>query len=402
MAEAEPTVRALLRLTLTPGLGPVLVGRLLEAFGSVERIERASRAELERVSGIGRVTARAISEGLQPAAERADREVALAEAHGVRLIARGSLEYPPLLAQIADAPPLLYVRGALEPSGRDAYPVAIVGSRSCTSYGIEQAERFAGVLARSGLTIVSGGARGIDSAAHRGAMRAGGRTIAVLGCGLAMCYPPDNAPLFERIANGDGSAGGAVVSELPMETAPSGANFPARNRLISGMSLGVVVVEAGRHSGALLTARYAAEDHGREVMVVPGRVDSPASEGALELIRQGGATLVCTPGDVLEELRPAARHLFDGTHAVRYADPTRDRQHELWRSPEPADAQPAAASDLHRRILQALHEPATVDELAVRTGLSAARLRAELTLLELSRQVRRVGEMIHRNRGVEG
>lgn len=395
MPAVTPETRDLLRLTLTPGLGPVLIARLLAAFGSPEAVLAASPRELERVRGIGGSKSATIARGLKESAGLVTPELDLAERLGVRLVTRASDEYPALLAQLPDAPPLLYVKGRLAPALADRYPVAIVGSRDCTAYGIEQAERFAGVLGGAGLTIVSGGARGIDTAAHRGALRAGGRTVAVLGCGLAECYPPENAPLFEQIAS---DSRGAIISELPLRTPPHADNFPARNRLISGMSLGVIVIEAGRRSGSLITARMAAEDHGREVMALPGRVDSPASRGSLELIKEGGAALVTEPGDVLALLETPARHTFGGTHAIRYADPGRTPE-ALFEEPAAPSSQPASPlTPVQQAILNALDEPLTWDELARATGFTPAELRAQVTVLEIQRRVERAGTRIGRRR----
>jgi DNA processing protein len=418
-----PDVSPLLRLTLTPGLGPILISRLVGHFGSPEAVLGLSARELERARGIGPEKARTIVKGLRESQRLAEEELREAQRLGVRIIDRGSPEYPPLLASIPDAPPLLYVRGRFEfePAGGpeagrrflDEYPVAIIGSRRCTAYGVEQAERFAGILARSGLTIVSGGARGIDTAAHRGALRSGGRTIAVLGCGLAECYPPDNQELFDRIAER-----GAVISELPLHTSPDAKNFPARNRIISGLSLGVIVIEAGKRSGALITARLAAEDHAREVMVVPGRVDSRASEGSHELVKKGGAALVTEPGDVLETLETPARHTFQGTHASRYADPSRADE-VLFDEPEGNGPGPAVGptpgpaagprggasdganggaglTDVQRVILEAMDSPKTPDELVRLTGLPPEKVRAELTLLEIQGRAVRQGSRIAR------
>ncbi|MCW5776869.1 MAG: DNA-processing protein DprA [Phycisphaeraceae bacterium] len=385
MPAVSPRLFDLLRLTMTPGLGPVLVGRLLETFGSVERALHASPRELERVRGIGAGTSTAIARGLKESASLAERELELAEQHSVSMLALGDDEYPPLLASIPAAPPVLYVRGRLRPADADAFPVAIVGSRACTAYGVEQAERFAGVLASNGLTVVSGGARGIDSAAHRGALRSGGRTIVVLGCGLVNAYPPDNAPLYDKVAEGSG----AIVSELPMGVAPTPENFPARNRIISGLSLGVLVIEAAAGSGALITARHAAEEQGREVMALPGRVDSPASAGSHDLIKRGGAALVTGPADVVAALESAARHLAAGTHAQRFADPAAG----LF-EPEPGAA--PNLSEHQQRIVGALGTPRSTDELVALTDLSAADLRVELTMLEIAGRVRRVGTRFER------
>lgn len=388
----DPALRDLLRLSLTPGLGPVLIARLLAAFGAPDRVLAASARELERVKGIGDGRSAAFVKGMKEAAALVDAELELANRLDVRIVARGSASYPALLSTINDAPPILYLRGNLDPAGPDQYPVAIVGSRNGTAYGIEQAERFAGVLARAGLTIVSGGARGIDTAAHRGALRNQGRTVAVLGCGLAECYPPENRELFDRMAADER---GAVISELPLRTPPDADNFPARNRLISGMSLGVIVIEAGKRSGSLITARLAAEDHGREVMAVPGRVDSASSEGTHELIKQGGAALVTGPGDVLALLEGPARHAFGGTFEARYGDPGG----ELFEPPAPAgrafDGPPLSPEQ--QAILQALGSPRTLDELVASTGLSPASLRSELTMLEIQKRVRREGSRIARS-----
>lgn len=380
---ADAAQRDLLRLTLTPGLGPILIGRLVATFGSPTGALAASAAELERIKGIGPGKSAAIVRGFRDSDAAADEELALAERLGIRIVARADPAYPPLLASINDAPPILYVRGHLDPSGPDRYAVAVVGSRNATAYGIEQSERFSGVLARAGLTIVSGGARGIDTAAHRGALRSGGRTVAVLGCGLAQCYPPENQELFDRIV----AAGGAVVSELPLRTHPESDNFPARNRLISGMSLGVVVIEAGKRSGSLITARLAAEDHNREVMAVPGRVDSAASWGTHELLKQGGAALVTDPGDVLAILETPARHSFNGSHETRYADPSKPGE-SLFEEDDGARLPMTAGQ---RAILAALDGPKTMDELVQETALTAAALRTEITVLEIQRRVRREG-----------
>ena len=381
-----------MRLTLTPGLGPRRIAALIELFGSATGALAASAKELERVPGIGEVTASRIARGMRESAELAERELARAHDLGVRLVAIEDREYPALLGQIPDVPPLLYVLGSLEPAGPDRYPVGIVGSRACTAYGIEQAERFGSVLAGSGLTVVSGGARGIDSAAHRGALRAGGRTIAVLGCGLAHRYPPENSRLFDEMIAGHG----ALVSELPLDVPPQAENFPGRNRIISGLSLGVVVIEAARGSGALITARQAAEDQGREVLAVPGRIDSPASEGSHELVKSGGAALATSPADVLALLETPARHHFYGTHEARYADPAAAEPPELWQEPAGPPQSGPFGSPLERRVIEALDGAYSPDDLAERLGVGPGELRAALTMLEIRGQVRRRGALIER------
>jgi len=404
----EPSgVASLLRLTLAKGVGPATARRLLDAFGTVDRACAASVADLERVEGIGPTRARRLVGAIREAEALVEPELRAIREAGVRLVPIGSSGYPALLAEIEPAPALLYVRGSIEPEGRDRYPVAIVGSRRCTAYGIEQAERFAMHLAEAGLTIVSGGARGIDAAAHRGALRVGGRSIAVLGCGLARCYPPEHAGLYEQLAGG-----GAVVSELPMQTPPNAENFPARNRIISGLSLGVIVIEASQKSGALITARVAAEDQGREVMGVPGRVDSEASRGTHDLLRQGGAHLVTGPADVLEILEQSAWHAHRGTHGARYADPTKPDpirpgpahvpavEAEARSESSPAGAALPGLDEDQRRILGVLSEsPRTPDELAEATGIDPGRLRGQLTRLEILGLVTRQGLRLARRGG---
>jgi len=393
----------MLALTLAKGIGPVLAARLLAALGSPEAALAAPPAHLEKIPGIGRTRARAIA-AAQADQVAIDAELELVHQHHATLVAIGEPNYPPLLAQIPDPPPILYIRGRRDPA-LDQYPVAIVGSRNCTAYGLEQAERFAGVLGRSGLTIVSGGARGIDSGAHRGSLRAGGRTIAVMGCGLAHTYPPENQDLFDQIVSTDR---GWLVSELPMNTAPAAENFPARNRIISGLSLGVIVLEAGHRSGSLITARMAAEEHGREVMAIPGRVDSAASEGTHTLLKEGAAMLVTSPGDVLALLETPARHHHAGTHDARYSPvrppdtstATLDDSDTATPAPlfaeAPRRAPAPGLSPLHQQILDALESPKSADVLAAELSLTPELLRAQITMLEVLGRVARRGSLLER------
>ncbi|MCX5689538.1 MAG: DNA-processing protein DprA [Planctomycetota bacterium] len=376
MVQVSRRAEAVLPLSLAPGLGPVLIARLLERVGGDhEKASQASEVLLRGIGGIGPAKAERIAAGLRDARKAAAAEVELAHRLGITILAKGDPEYPSLLASLPDAPWILYVRGRLDGQSLDRFPVGIVGSRQCSSYGLEQSRVFASSLARSGLTVVSGGARGIDSAAHRGALVAGGRTIAVLGCGLGHVYPPENADLFDAIAQS-----GAVVSELPIDTPPQASQFPARNRIISGLSLGVVVIEAGERSGALITARVAAEDHGREVMALPGRVDSAASAGTHALLKAGGALLVTEPSDVVQILEGAARHVHRGTHA------------SLFVAKEAAVAEVVGLTPEQEQICGSLAEGTrTFDELVEVTGLEAGRLRRELTMLELGRRVVREG-----------
>jgi DNA processing protein len=383
--EESPELFATLRLTMTPGLGPVLIGRLLAKYGSAVAACGATAAQLQLIEGIGSKKASSIAAGLAVSGDLAEKEWKRCRDGGVAFIAKQMDGYPSLLAPLEDAPPLLYCRGDLS-EDVTRYTVAIVGSRECSAYGIEQSARFAGALAAAGLTIISGGARGIDSAAHRAALDAGGKTIVVLGCGLAHAYPPENLDLFRRVVAG----GGAVVSELPLDTPANADNFPARNRIISGLSLGVLVVEAGKGSGALITARVAAEEHGREVMVLPGRVDTLSSKGSLELLKMGGAMLVTEPGDVLQLLESSARHQHRGTHRWRYAPKPAGVESEQEPSAEPTrpigNLTPTQLS-----ILQSLAISRTLEEVVEATGLPAATVRAEVTMLEVSRRIVRDG-----------
>lgn len=393
---AESASELILRLALTPGVGPVMGRRLLAHFGSPQAVLGATAAQLAMVRGVAETRAERIARGMATTADAAQRELDAAHQGNARAVTIADSDYPELLAPIDDAPLVLWVRGALSnPDISARYAVSIVGSRQCTPYGLEQAERFSATLAQAGLAIVSGGARGIDTAAHRAAIRVRGRTIVVSGCGLSRCYPPENAELFQRIVD----AGGAIVSELPMDTAPSPENFPARNRIISGMSLGVVVIEAPDGSGALITARVAGESQGREVMAVPGRVDSDASAGSNKLIRDGGAALVMSADDVLEILREPARHQFRGTHAVRFGQPSDTPPAPIAPPPTPRptpDAAVSALSETQRRLWESLAEPATLDELTQRTGYEAGRVMADATVLEMKRLVAREGSRLVR------
>src|SRR5208337_1210371 len=244
----SPEMRDLLALHLIPGLGPRLTAALLERFGSAVAILRATSAQLQSVPHIGAKLAQDFSEAMRTV--NIEAEVALLERHETNLLMLGTPEYPASLTEIPDAPHLLYIRGQVQPA--DARAVAIVGSRHCTAYGRRVAEQLAGGLARNGWTVISGLARGIDGAAHRAALKAGGRTIAVLAGGLTKIYPPEHAELAREI-----EAAGALLSESAMSLEPMAGMFPARNRLISGLSRGVVIVEAAERSGALITADHA-------------------------------------------------------------------------------------------------------------------------------------------------
>ncbi len=405
MDDPHAATRAALSLWLAPGLGPVRIAALLERFGSAEAVLAASPSALTSIPGIGPKVAESAVRAFKSVGARVDEELADLDRIGARALVRGTPGYPEMLAALADAPPVLLVRG--NPDALTARPsVAMVGSRRASAYGIEQAEKFAGALARAGLTITSGGARGIDAAAHRGALRAGGTTVVVLGSGLLQPYPPEHAALYDDIAE----AGGAIVSELPCRTAPAAEQFPRRNRIISGLSLGVLVVEAGRKSGALITARQAAEEHGREVMAIPGRVDSDTCRGSLELLRDG-ATMILEPGDVLRALEHPAWFAHHGKHAERYAEPaddegiftttddgsaqTKSRARET-RASAPAPPQAPVPTGNAGTVLAALDGAMTLDDLSARSGLEPSVVRAQLTILELGGHVVRDGTRVRR------
>src|SRR5437867_9368839 len=286
----DAELRALLALHLVPGLGPRLTAALLKRFGSAQAAVHAGQEELRQVPHIGDKLAHDLHQAFRDT--DASAELDLIARHHVHLLTLGTAEYPKALATIYDPPHLLYVKGSL--ILEDAKAVAIVGSRQCTSYGRRMAERLATGLAHKAYTVISGLARGIDAAAHHGALQAGGRTLAVLAGGLSKIYPPEHAELAQEI-----EAAGALISEAGMAMEPLAHLFPPRNRLISGLAQGVVIVEAAERSGALITARQAAEQ-GRTVFAVPGPVDSPASAGTHMLIRQG-AILVRGVEDLIEE-----------------------------------------------------------------------------------------------------
>ena len=290
-----------LALSRVPGVGPVMNARLIRRFGSPEAVFRASMEELVGVERLGRRVAQAILSFRE--FDPVEEELKRIEQLGIDLVPYGEACYPVNLASIPDPPPYLYAKGTLRLE--DHLAVAVVGSRSASHYGLQTAYRLAKDLARKGVTVVSGLARGIDSEAHKGALAGGGRTIAVLGSGLNVIYPPENKGLYEQIARQ-----GAVVSEFPLDKKPEAVNFPIRNRIISGLTLGVAVVEAGQKSGSLITARLAGEQ-GREVFAVPGSVDSIRSRGSHQLIRQG-AHLVETADDILEILG-GLLHSWKGT-----------------------------------------------------------------------------------------
>ncbi len=288
----EDLLKYWLALKFLPEVGNVIFKNLIGAFGSPRSVFQAS---ITALTGVHRVTER-IALHIKEFNDwpTIDRELELAERYNISIITSSDRLYPKNLLNIYDYPPLLYVKGHLS---EDDINIAVVGSRMASTYGKFITERLCRELAMKGITIVSGMARGIDSAAHRGALTGKGRTIAVLGSGIDVIYPPENRNLYEKIA-----ASGAVITEFPFSTEPSGPNFPARNRIISGISLGVVVAEANEKSGSLITARSAL-DQGRDVFAIPGSIDSPGSTGTHKLIREG-AKLCENIYDILEEILP--------------------------------------------------------------------------------------------------
>jgi DNA processing protein len=279
---------SLVSLNLIPQIGSGRLCRLLGRFGNAENIFSAGLRELEEVAGDK--TAREI---VSFDKEKLDRELSWAGNSGLRIITFLDKDYPPNLKEIPGFPPVLYVSGDIVPA--DSLSVGIVGSRAASLYGLSSAEKFSAELASCGLTVVSGMARGVDTYAHRGALRARGRTIAVMGSGFGHIYPQENRGLAEKI-----SENGAVISEFPMDTKPLAQNFPRRNRLISGLSLGILVTEAAKNSGALITVDFALEQ-GREVFALPGRIDTNTSAGTNEIIKQGARLVTCSQ-EIIEEL----------------------------------------------------------------------------------------------------
>lgn len=362
----DPERSAWLRLTLTPGLGPATVRRLLSVFGLPDAIFAASAATLAPHAGD------ALARELAGPASPAQRDAMLATARWLasspsnHLLTLADSVYPAGLLAMADPPPVLYATGRIELLARPA--LAIVGSRSATRQGEATAEAFAAGLARAGLVIVSGLALGIDAAAHRGALDADGGTIAVVGTGADVVYPAAHRALTERIR-----ARGLVLCELPLGTPAVAFNFPRRNRLIAGLARGVLVVEAALRSGSLITARLAAEQ-GREVFAIPGSIHSPVAKGCHRLIREG-AKLVESVQDVLEELRIAPA-------AATNPAPSGSGTHS---------ATARARAPAQQALLDALgHDPASLDTLAERTGRPAGELSALLLELELTQDIERL------------
>ncbi len=345
-------------LTLVRGIGAVRLQTLMDHFGDAESAWRGTPDEL-RAAGLNPK----IIERLLEIRKSVDLDKLWGKiiAQGIKILTWEDELYPPRLKEIEQPPPVLYVRGEILPE--DHFAVAIVGTRKITSYGRQVTEELSAFLAANGVTVVSGLARGVDAVAHSAAIKAGGRTVAVLGSGVDRIYPPENRGIAEQMMSR-----GALVSDYPVGTAPESTNFPPRNRIISGLSMAVVVIEAGETSGALITAEFAAEQ-GREVFAVPGSILAPQSKGANKLI-QNGALPLLTPQDLLQALNL-----------------TRVGEQKTARKILPAD-------EVEAQLLNALgDEPLHVDEIRNQTGLPVEKVSAALVMMELKGMVRQVGGM---------
>jgi DNA processing protein len=358
-----------LRLTLTPGVGPVLARALLEAFGLPNAIFESAGGQLDRVAGPKLAAALRARDPERERRVAGALEWARADRH--HLVTLADPDYPPQLLRIADAPALLYAAGLRAVLARPA--VAVIGTRNPSSAGLANARSFARALSRAGWTVASGLALGIDGAAHEGALAGGAGTIAVLGTGVDVVYPSRHAELAERIA-----ADGVVLSEMALGTGPSPGQFPRRNRLIAGLSHGVLVVEAAMQSGSLITARQAGE-FGREVFAIPGSIHSPLARGCHALIRQGAA-LVESVDDVLAELPSVAHPLEPETRPI-------DASAHFQSARLPAEIDRPDGDP----ILAALgHDPVTPDALAEQLSRPAGELGARLVVLELAGRLERL------------
>jgi DNA processing protein len=363
---------ALVALNLIDGVGPVRTRQLLDHFGEAPAILTASRDQLMRVRGIGEDTATSIAAWEKNIDLKA--ELRRVEEYKCRVVISSDPDYPPLLKEIYDPPIVLYVKGNLLP--KDKNSVALVGSRMTTSYGMEVARRLGYQLAYLGVTVVSGGARGIDTAAHQGALSAKGRTIVVLGTGLNLVWPAENASLFERAAES-----GAVITQFPFNRPGDKQSFPIRNRIVAGMTMGTVVVEANLTSGSLITANMATE-YGRQVFAVPGRIDSPRSKGCHDLIKKG-AKLCEGAEDILCEFE----YLFPPSNKPASAAET--------------GTLPAVElSENERKVYDTLsNEELGIDEVIRGSGLPSSAVSVALLSLEMKRLVRQLpGKMFQKSR----
>ncbi len=363
---------ALIALNMVEHVGPVRVRQLLEHFGEAPAILKASKSQLLHARGIGEEVAESISKWEKNVDLKG--ELKRIEQFDCHILIQSDALYPELLKEIYDPPIVLYVKGKL--TDKDKNPVAIVGSRMTTSYGMEVARKLAFQLAYVGVTVVSGGARGIDTAAHQGVLNTKGRTIAVLGTGINIVYPTENAELFERI-----TVNGALMTQFPFNRKGDVQSFPIRNRIVAGMTLGTVVVEANLNSGALITANMAVE-YGRQIFAVPGRIDSPRSKGCHELIKKG-AKLCEGAEDILSEFE----YLFPVSNRPQSAAQT-------------GNLPSMTLSENEKIIFEALQSEneLSIDDVIRRSGLPSSAASVALLSLEMKRLIRQLpGKMFVRN-----
>lgn len=377
-----------------PGLSPELRLRLMDRLGSAEAVYRAGEQEYRDVHGVGKRQLEALS---QKGTEHADIILRDCAKYHIRVVTIEDEAYPQPLRDLSDAPLVLYVRGTL-PNWERTVAIGMVGTRRATSYGRGAAHWIAGQLAMAGCVVVSGMALGIDGEANRGALDAGGMTIAVLGCGLDICYPPAHQKLMEDIV-----AGGAVISEYPPGTEPRGLHFPQRNRIMSGLCRGVIVIEAPKKSGALITADRAL-DQGRDVFGVPGNINSPQSAGVNQLLREGGAELITCAADVLSHYPEESKWLTPVPQAHRPAKRKPEPKPQKTPAPkqEASAAEPSkppktdiALSEEEKAVLRSIQDGADcVDAIIESSGLTASQTLACLTMLEINGCIRRTGATV--------
>lgn len=367
-------IKSWIILNMVLNLFPNKFFQLLEKFGTAENVINATETELKYKGKINEHLAASIFNSIRKI--NINREIALLEKYRLNIVTFNDEKYPRVLKTIFDPPPVLYYKGEFKDS--DLFCIAVVGCRKPSYYGKALAERISSDLAKKGLTVVSGMARGIDTVAHKSSLKSSGRTIAILGSGFANIYPPENKLLMNDI-----SKNGVVVSEFPIETKPDKFNFPRRNRIISGLSLGTVVVEAGESSGALITADFALE-HGREVFAFPGNVTSPNSKGTNNLIKQGGAKLIECVDDIINEL----------SNVLPKYIVNKDNQTEL-----PVKAIVDLSSE-EKKIYESLsnEDPIHIDELVRKSGITINKISSFLINLELKGIIREIqGKMFVRS-----
>ncbi len=365
----EFTQRDLLLLKYTPDLGPSRIRQLVTEFKRPETLHKAVPKHFVKLDGFDATLASKVVTNIKKTINDSgiqreiDNQINLVDKYNAKIITVFDESYPANLKNIYDPPLLLFVRGEIIPD--DSYSLAVVGSRNVSEYGVLTAEKLSGELAVKGITIVSGMAAGIDSHAHWGCLKTGGRTIAVLGCGLDYIYPASNKKLYEEIIDN-----GAVISEYPFKTKPLKDNFPARNRIISGLSLGTIIIEASKKSGSLITAKYALEQN-REVFAVPGNVSSSRSEGTNALIRDSAAKLVLNADDILTEIGPQ----------VSFGENDSDQKTELK----------IKLSESEKEVYDLLdEEPVHVDQMVQKSRLTSPIILTQLLTLELKGIIRKL------------